>query len=145
MRAGLAGTRHIARVVMHPRHPDVVYVAAAGHLWGSNSERGVFKTSDGGRTWAKVLYVDDETGATDLAIDPRDPQTLFAAMYQRQRKAWGFNGGGPGSGIYRTRDGGATWTRLTTGLPAGDKGRIGVDIFRGDSRIVFAVVEAAGR
>src|SRR3954470_8461369 len=144
-RAGLADTRHIARIVIHPRDPDVVYVAAAGHLWGSNSERGVFKTSDGGRTWAKVLYVDDNTGATDLVMDPEDPQTLFAAMYQRQRKAWGFNGGGPGSGIFRSRDGGASWTRLTSGLPPGDKGRIGLDIFHGDPRVVLAVVEAAGR
>ncbi|HJZ78374.1 MAG TPA: hypothetical protein VKE51_41890 [Vicinamibacterales bacterium] len=143
--AGLADTRHIGRIVIDPTNSDVVYVAATGHLWGSNSERGVFKTSDGGRTWQKVLYVDEHTGATDLAIDPRDPRTLFAATYQRQRKAWGFNGGGPGSGIYRTRDGGATWTRLTTGLPAGDKGRIGLDIFRGDPRVVFAVVEAGGR
>ena len=142
---GLRDTRHIGRIVAHPTNADVAYVAAAGHLWGSNAERGVFKTIDGGRTWQKILYVDEQTGATDLAMDPRDPQTLFAATYQRQRKAWGFNGGGAGSGIYRTRDGGATWTRLTFGLPAGDKGRIGLDIFRADPRVVFAVVEAAGR
>jgi photosystem II stability/assembly factor-like uncharacterized protein len=144
-RSGLTDTRHIARIVIHPRNPDVVYVAAAGHLWGSNSERGVFKTSDGGRTWARVLYVDDNTGATDLVMDPQDPQTLFAAMYQRQRKAWGFNGGGPGSGIFRSRDGGANWTRLSNGLPQGDKGRIGLDIFHADPRVILAVVEAAGR
>jgi photosystem II stability/assembly factor-like uncharacterized protein len=143
--AGLADTRHIGRIVIDPSNPDIVYVAAAGHLWGSNSERGVFKTSDGGRTWAKVLYVDDNTGATDLVMDPQDPQTLFAAMYQRQRKAWGFNGGGPGSGIFRSRDGGATWTRLSNGLPQGDKGRIGLDIFHADPRVIFAVVEASGR
>ncbi len=144
-RSGLADTRHIGRIVVHPTNPDIVYVAAAGHLWGSNSERGVFKTTDGGRTWNKVLYVDDDTGATDLVMDPQDPQTLFAAMYQRQRKAWGFNGGGPGSGIFRSRDGGGTWTRLASGLPQGDKGRIGLEIFRADPRVVFAVVEAAGR
>src|SRR5205823_11121891 len=142
---GLVETRHIGRILIHPSNPDIVYVAAVGHLWGSNRERGVFKTTDGGATWNQVLTVDENTGATDLVMDPQDPETLFAAAYQRQRKAWGFNGGGPGSGIYRTRDGGATWTRLTTGLPAGDKGRIGVDIFRGDPRIVLAVVEAAGR
>ncbi len=140
-----ADTRHIGRIVIHPSNPDIVYVAAGGHLWGPNSERGVFKTIDGGRTWTKTLYVDDNTGATDLVMDPQDPQTLFAAMYQRQRKAWGFNGGGPGSGIFRSRDGGATWTRLSNGLPQGDKGRIGLDIFRADPRVVFAVVEAAGR
>ena len=144
-RAGLADTRHVGRIVIHPSNPDVVYVAAAGHLWGPNAERGVFKTTDAGRTWTKVLYVDDNTGATDLVMDPGDPQTLFAAMYQRQRKAWGFNGGGPGSGIFRSRDGGATWTRLSNGLPQGDKGRIGLDIFQADPRVIFAVVEAAGR
>ena len=143
--AGLRDTRHIGRVVIHPSNPDIVYVAAGGHLWGPNSERGVFRTIDGGRTWTKTLYVDDNTGATDLVMDPQDPQTLFAAMYQRQRKAWGFNGGGPGSGIFRSRDGGATWTRLSNGLPQGDKGRIGLDVFRADPRVIFAVVEAAGR
>jgi len=143
--SGLAETRHIGRILVHPSNPDIVYVAAVGHLWGSNAERGVFKTTDGGQTWKKVLYIDDNTGATDLAIDPQNPETLFAAAYQRQRKAWGFNGGGPGSAIFRTRDGGASWTKLSEGLPAGDKGRIGLDIFRGDPRIVYAVVEAAGR
>src|SRR4051812_385336 len=142
---GLGDTRHIGRIVAHPTNPDIAFVAAVGHLWGSNADRGVFKTADGGKTWQKVLYVDDHTGATDLAIDPQDPQTLFAAMYQRQRKAWGFNGGGAGSGIFRSRDGGTTWSKLTNGLPSGDKGRIGLDIFQGDPRVVLAVVEAAGR
>jgi photosystem II stability/assembly factor-like uncharacterized protein len=143
--SGLADTRHIGRILIHPTNPDIVYVAAVGHLWGSNSERGVFKTIDGGQTWKKALYVDDNTGATDLVMDPQNPETLFAATYQRQRKAWGFNGGGPGSAIFRTRDGGASWTKLTSGLPAVDKGRIGLDIFHGDPRVVYAVVEAAGR
>ena len=92
-----------------------------------------------------MLYVDDNTGATDLVMDPKDPQTLYAAMYQRQRKAWGFNGGGPGSGIFRSRDGGSSWSRLSNGLPQGDKGRIGLDIFQADPRVIFAVVEADGR
>jgi photosystem II stability/assembly factor-like uncharacterized protein len=144
-RAGLADTHHIGRILIDPSNPDIVYVAAAGHLWGPNAERGVFKTADAGKTWTKVLYVDDNTGATDLVMDPQNPHTLFAAMYQRQRKAWGFTGGGPGSGIFRSRDGGATWTRLSNGLPQGDKGRIGLDIFHADPRVVFAVVEAAGR
>jgi photosystem II stability/assembly factor-like uncharacterized protein len=142
---GLKDTRHIARILIHPRNPEIVYVAAPGHLWGSNPERGVFKTTDGGLTWKKTMYLDDHTGATDIVMDPQDPETLFVAMYQRQRKSWGFNGGGPGSNIYRTNDGGATWTPLTVGLPAGEKGRIGLDIFHGDGRIVYAVVEAAGR
>ncbi len=142
---GLRDTHHVGRILVHPANPDVVYVAALGHLWGPNTERGVFKTSDGGRTWTRALFVDENTGATDLVMDPADPQTLFAAMYQRQRKAWGFNGGGPGSAIYRTRDGGATWTKLRAGLPAGDKGRIGLDVFARDGHLVYAVVEAAGR
>jgi photosystem II stability/assembly factor-like uncharacterized protein len=143
--SGLAETHHIGRILVHPSNPDVAYVAAVGHLWGPHPERGVFKTADAGATWAKVLFVDENTGASDIVMDPQDPDTIFAAMYQRQRKAWGFNGGGAGSGIYRTRDGGVTWTKLSTGLPAGDKGRIGLDIFRGNPRIVLAVVEAAGR
>jgi photosystem II stability/assembly factor-like uncharacterized protein len=139
---GLRDTRHIGRIVAHPTDPDTVYVAAVGHLWGSNSERGVFKTTDGGRTWKRVLYRDENTGAIDLALDPRHPGTVFAALYQRQRKGWGFNGGGAGSGIFRTTDGGANWKELTEGLPAGDKGRIGLTLFAGDSKVVYAVVEA---
>ncbi|SPF47169.1 Glycosyl hydrolase (fragment) [Candidatus Sulfopaludibacter sp. SbA4] len=137
----------MGKIVIHPTDPKIVWVAAAGHLWGSNPERGVFKTIDGGKTWKKVLYRDENTGAIDLAMDPRDPEVVFAAMYQRQRKGWGFNGGGAGSGIFRTSDGGATWTELRTGLPRGDKGRIGLAIFPGDNRIVYAIVEAdpAGR
>ena len=141
---GLAETRHIGRIAIHPTDPNIVYVAAAGHLWGPNAERGVFKTTDGGQTWKKILYRDENTGAIDLAMDPKDPNVLFAALYQRQRKGWGFNGGGPGSGLYRTTDGGATWTELTNGLPTGEKGRIGVAIFAGDSRVVYAVIEASG-
>jgi len=146
-KTGLEETRHVGKIVIHPTDPKIVWVAAAGHLWGSNPERGVFKTIDGGKTWKKVLNRDENTGAIDLAMDPRDPEVVFAAMYQRQRKGWGFNGGGAGSGIFRTSDGGATWTELRTGLPRGDKGRIGLAIFPGDNRIVYAIVEAdpAGR
>ena len=142
---GLENTHHISRIRVHPNDPEVAYVAAVGHLWGSNPERGVYRTTDGGRTWDQVLFVDDNTGAIDLAMDVNDPQTLFAAMYQRQRRAWGFNGGGPGSGIYRTTDGGDTWTELTEGLPEGDKGRIGIDVYRGDGNLVCALVEADAR
>ena len=91
---GLEQTKHIGRIVIHPRDPDIVYVAAVGDLWGPNPERGVYKTSDGGETWALALHIDDHTGAIDLALDPGDANTLFAAMYQRQRTGWGFNGGG---------------------------------------------------
>ena len=139
---GLEETKHIARVLIHPRNPDVVYVAAVGDLWGPSSERGVFRTTDGGQTWENVLFIDEDTGAIDLAMDPDDPMTLFAAMYQRRRTGWGFNGGGPGSGLYRTMDGGANWAELTEGLPEGDKGRIGVDIFRQDGNVVYALIEA---
>lgn len=139
---GLADTRHIGKIVVHPSDPNIVYVAAVGHLWGSNAERGVFKTTDGGKTWKKILYKDEHTGAIDLVMDPKNPEVLYAAMYQRQRKGWGYNGGGPGSGIFRTMDGGATWVEVKNGLPHGDKGRIGLATFAGDNRVVYAIVEA---
>ena len=142
---GLERTHHIGRIQVHPRDPDVAYVAAVGHLWGPNPERGVYRTTDGGQNWDLVLFADEDTGAVDLAMDPADPKTLFAAMYQRRRRAWGFNGGGPGSGIHRTTDGGNTWRELTEGLPEGDKGRIGLGIYRGDGNLVFALVEADAR
>jgi photosystem II stability/assembly factor-like uncharacterized protein len=142
IKMGLAETRHIGKIVVDPADPNVVWVAAVGHLWGSNAERGVYQTIDGGATWRKVLYRDENTGAIDLAMDPHDHNVVFAAMYQRQRKGWGFNGGGPGSGLYRTTDGGATWSELTNGLPGGDKGRIGITLSARDSRTVYAVVEA---
>jgi photosystem II stability/assembly factor-like uncharacterized protein len=142
---GLAETKHIGRILIHPRNPDIVYVAAVGDLWGPNEERGVFRTRDGGSTWDRVLYIDQHTGAIDLAMDPGDPNTIFAAMYQRQRTGWGFNGGGPGSGLYRTVDGGENWVELTDGLPEGDKGRIGIDIYRQDGSVVYALVEADAR
>jgi photosystem II stability/assembly factor-like uncharacterized protein len=139
---GLTETMHISRIAIHPMNHDIVYVAAVGHLWGPNPERGVYQTVDGGKTWKLSLFVDEHTGAIDLAMDPGDPETLFAAMYQRRRTGFGFNGGGPGSGIYRTTDGGNAWTELTNGLPEGDKGRIGLDIYRQDGNMVFAIVEA---
>ena len=141
---GLKDTRHIARIVVDPTNADVVYVAAVGHLWGPNPERGVFKTTDGGTSWKKVLFIDENTGANDIVMDPQNPKILVASMYQRQRKEWGFDGGGPGSGIYRSTDAGATWHPVTKGLPTGDKGRIGLDIFKGDGKFVEAIVEAAG-
>ena len=109
----------------------MVYVAAQGHLWGPNPERGIYKTTDGGVTWKQTLTVNENTGANDVAIDPGNPKVLYAAAYQRERKSWGFNGGGPGSGIYRSTDAGATWKKLTTGLPSGDMGRISFDIYKG--------------
>ncbi len=141
---GLKETRSVGRIVIDPKNADIVYVAAAGHLWGSNPDRGVFKTADGGATWKKTLFVDDNTGATDILIDPRNPQVLYAATYQHQRKSWGYNGGGPGSGVYKSTDSGEHWTKLTKGLPAGDMGRIGLDMFSiGKDQIVYAIVEAS--
>ncbi|HXJ07084.1 MAG TPA: hypothetical protein VNH65_18415 [Candidatus Acidoferrum sp.] len=141
---GLAATHHIGRIVIHPKNPDVVYAAALGHLWGPNPERGVYKTTDGGKTWNQVLKINDDTGVSDIAMDPESPDTLYAAAYERRRTPFGFNGGGPGSAIYKTIDGGATWKKLTKGLPyenGGDTGRIGLDIYRKDSNIVYAIVQ----
>jgi photosystem II stability/assembly factor-like uncharacterized protein len=138
---GLRDTQHIGRVIVDPVDPDIVYVAALGRLWGPNPERGVFKTSDGGRTWANVKFIDDDTGFVDMAMDPHNRHVLYAAAYQRRRAPWGMNGGGTGSGLYKTADGGRTWTRLTSGLPDGIIGRIGLAIWRKDPRVVYATVE----
>ena len=139
---GLKETKAIGRVVINPQDPNTVYVAATGNLWGANKERGVFKTADGGKTWTQSLFVNEDTGAIDLAMDPQSPNTLYAAMYQRRRTVFGFNGGGPGSGLYKTVDGGATWTKLTKGLPSeGDTGRIGIGIYRFNPNIVYALFE----
>ncbi len=140
---GLEDTKHIGRIAVHPSDPDTAYVAALGHLWGANPQRGVFKTADGGRSWEKVLFLDQDTGAVDIVMHPGDPQTLFAALYQRRRTPFGFNGGGSGSGIYRTRDGGRSWQELTQGLPRGPKGRIGLAVSKSSPSIVYASVEAS--
>jgi photosystem II stability/assembly factor-like uncharacterized protein len=141
---GLRATLHIGRIVIHPKNPEVVYAAALGHLWGPNPERGVYKTTDGGKTWNQVLKINADTGVSDIAMDPESPDTLYAAAYERRRTPFGFNGGGPDGGIYKTVDGGATWKKLTKGLPyenGGDVGRIGLDIYRKDSNIVYAIVQ----
>jgi photosystem II stability/assembly factor-like uncharacterized protein len=140
---GLAATRHIGRIRVHPRDPDVAYVAALGNLWAPSADRGVYKTANGGRTWSRVLFVDTLTGVVDLAMDPTNPDVLYAAAYQRLRRAWGFNGGGPGSGIYKTTDGGRTWRPITSGIPAGDKGRIGLAVAASNPRVLNAIVEHA--
>lgn len=142
---GLRETQTIARVVLDPGNSNIVYVAATGHLFGPNAERGVFKSTDAGKSWSKVLFVDEHTGATDLAIDPANPRILYAAMYQRRRTGCCFNGGGPGSGLYKTENGGRTWTKLTSGgLPPGQLGRIAVDVARSNSNVVYAQIETDG-
>jgi photosystem II stability/assembly factor-like uncharacterized protein len=140
---GLDETRHIGRIVIDPRNPDIVYVAALGHLWGPNRERGLYKTTDGGKTWANTKFIDENTGFVDVAIDPANPRVLYAASYQRRRTPWGFDGGGPGSGLYKTTDAGRTWTRLTAGLPSGDTGRIGLAIYAKNPDVLYAAIENA--
>lgn len=142
---GLADTRQIARVRIHPTNPDLVYVAAQGHAWGPNAERGVFRSQDGGKTWQKVLYVDDATGAADLAMDPDNPRILYAAFWQVVRRPWDFISGGPGSSLWRSSDGGDTWTKLTKGLPEATLGRIGVAASPARHGRVWAIVEAKER
>jgi photosystem II stability/assembly factor-like uncharacterized protein len=138
--AGLRDSHHIGRIVIHPRNPDIVFVAALGHLWGPNAERGLYRTRDGGKTWQQVLKIDSDTGVVDVAMGP-DGRTLYAASYTRRRRAWGFVGGGAGSGIHRSLDGGDTWQKLAGGLPGGTVGRIGIDISRSHPNVVYAVVE----
>jgi len=139
---GLAETRFISRIVIDPANPDLVYVAAQGHLWGPNEERGVYRTIDGGKTWKKVLYVNPETGACDLAIDPSNAKILYAGMWEHRRWPYFFRSGGPGSGVYRTTDGGESWTAMSDGLPMGPYGRIGVGASRSNPGVVYALVEA---
>ena len=138
---GLRDTQHIGRVIVDPSDANTAFVAALGRLWGPHKERGVFKTTDAGRSWTQVLFVDEDTGAVDLVMDSQDRRVLYAATYQRRRAAWGFNGGGPGSGIHKTTDGGRTWTKLTNGLPQGIVGRIGLAVWRKNPRVLYALVE----
>ncbi|MDH5234759.1 MAG: hypothetical protein OEW77_07335, partial [Gemmatimonadota bacterium] len=138
---GLRNSGHIGRIVLHPQSKETAFVAAMGQLWGPNDERGLYRTRDGGTTWQQVLTVDANTGVVDVAMDPSDPNIMYAASYQRRRAPFGFNGGGPGSALWKSTDGGSTWRKLTNGLPTGDYGRIGIAIFRGDPRIVYVSVE----
>jgi photosystem II stability/assembly factor-like uncharacterized protein len=138
---GLRDTQHIARILIHPTDPDVVFVASMGPLHTRSPDRGVYRTRDGGRTWENVLFVDDQVGVIEMVMDPSDPDTLYAAMYDKERVAWRLEQGGPGSGIHKTTDGGTTWTRLESGLPTGNIGRIGLDVFRADPNVLYALVE----
>jgi len=140
---GLKDTRHIGAVIIDPRNPDIALVAALGHAWGPNAERGVFRTADGGKSWQKVLYKDDNTGAIDVVFDPRNSSVVYASLWQVRRQPWYFNSGGPGSGLYKSVDGGLTWKQLQgNGLPEGILGRIGIAVSGADSNRVYALIEA---
>ncbi|MCC7002880.1 MAG: hypothetical protein IT357_12055 [Gemmatimonadaceae bacterium] len=139
---GLRNSKHINEIVIDPTNNDIVYVAATGPLWGSGGERGVYKTIDGGKTWRLILKGDDDTGANDVVMSAANPKVLFASMYQRRRTTCCMNGGGPGSALYKSVDGGENWTKLGGGYPTGDLGRIAVDIAPSDPSIVYSLVEA---
>src|SRR2546423_7524040 len=139
---GLENSQTIARIVIDPKDPNVVYVAVLGHLFGPNKTRGVYKTTDGGKTWNNVKFIDENTGFTDLVMDASDSKTLYAASYQRRRTSWGFNGGGLGSGVWKTTDAGKTWTKFQgNGFPEGLLGRIGIDVSRSNSNVIYAQME----
>ena len=140
---GLSDSRQIGALIVDPHNADTVLVAAFGHAFGPNKERGVYRTTDGGKSWTQVLYRDEETGAIDVTFDPNDPGIVYAALWQARRQPWNFSSGGPGSGLYRSTDGGVTWTRLTgNGLPEGILGRIHVSVSPADSKRVYAMIEA---
>ncbi|MBI4913203.1 MAG: glycosyl hydrolase [Acidobacteria bacterium] len=139
---GLKGSEHIGKIVIDPKHPDTVFVAAQGPLWAPGGERGLYKTTDGGKTWKAVLAISEHTGVSDVWMDPRDPSRLYAASYQRRRHVWGMVHGGPESAIHKSTDGGATWRRLEKGLPKADLGRIGLAVSPADPDVVYALIEA---
>jgi photosystem II stability/assembly factor-like uncharacterized protein len=139
---GLQSTQQISAVLVHPKNPDVVWVAALGHTWGPNPDRGIFRTTDGGATWKKVLFVDEKTGASDLAIDPTNPRILYAGFWQVARKPWALESGGPGSGLWKSTDGGETWKKLSGGLPDGTVGKICVSVSPARPDRVYAMIEA---
>ena len=164
---GLRDSHHIGRIVLHPSDVNTVFVAALGHLWGANEERGLYKSTDGGNTWRRTLRVDEHTGVVDVAMDPTDPAIMYAASYQRRRAPYGFDGGGPGSALWKSTDGGETWRKLgpsapfpadslrpgvrpptlhgANGLPLGEYGRLGISIYRKDPRILYVSIEQGWR
>src|SRR5688500_2976061 len=141
-RKGLPLLEHIGRLLVYPRYGVRVLVAAEGARWAAGGERGVYRSTDGGDTWPPVLQIDENPGVTDLEFDPANPDVVYAAAYQRRRHVWGFLGGGPGSGIWKSTDNGQTWRRLSTGLPGGDMGKIGLAVTPADPSLVYATIEA---
>ncbi len=139
---GLENSEHVSKIVIDPTDGETVYVCVTGHLWDSNEERGVFKTTDGGKSWKKILYVDEDTGCGDLAMDPQEPDILYAGMWQFRRWPHFFKSGGPGSGLHKTTDGGKTWRRITQGLPEGELGRIAIAVAPSRPSVVYATVES---
>ena len=142
---GLRTSEHIGRIAIDPKDSNIVYVASQGPLWGPGGERGLFKTTDGGKTWKNILNISENTGVTDVVIDPNDPNTIYCASYQRRRHMWTLINGGPESAIYKSTDAGATWNKLRAGLPTVELGRIGLAISPVDSNVIYATVEAADR
>ena len=142
---GLKGTEHISKIVVHPEDSNVVYVAAQGPLWSPGGERGLYQTFDGGDTWQKILSAGEYTGVTDVVMDPRDPNVLYAATHQRHRTVWALINGGPESGIHKSTDGGVTWKKLSHGLPGGDVGKISLAISPQQPDVVYATIELPGR
>ena len=135
---GLRKTRHIGQIAIHPQNPDVVYAAALGYHFSFNKERGLYKTTDGGSTWEKVLFISEKVGVVDVVIDPQNPEIVYAASYDKWREPWHFEESGPETGIYKSTDAGETWNRLTKGLPIGKLGRIGLAIYQKNPKILYA-------
>ncbi|MGB5464365.1 MAG: glycosyl hydrolase, partial [Aureibaculum sp.] len=140
---GLKTSEHIGKIIVHPDNSEIVFVASIGPLWSKGGERGLYKTTDGGNTWKALLTVDEHTGVNDVVMDPRDPDVLYASTFQRRRHVYTYVGGGPGSGMHKSTDGGLTWHEINKGLPEVELGRIGLAISPADPEIIFAIVEAA--
>ncbi len=140
---GLKNSEHISKIIVHPNNSDVVYVAAYGPLWSKGGDRGIYKTEDGGKNWKRILHVDEHTGFADLLMDPNDPNTLYASAHQRRRHVFTYVGGGPGSGLHKSTDGGKTWSKINSGLPGTDKGRIGLAISSNNTDLLYAIAEAS--
>src|SRR5688572_5553366 len=141
---GLKTSEHIGRIIIDPRDSNVVFVAAQGPLWSPGGERGLYKTTDGGKTWKAVIKISENTGVTEVVMDPSNPDTMYAAAWQRRRHFYTLVNGGPESALYKSTDGGETWTKLRSGLPPGDLGRIGLDVSPVNPNVVYATVEASG-